>query len=346
MHGPTQRSALPSGLAACLAGGLLLAAGHAAAAEPSVPPQDNVPLEDRPIESPTVLDAQHGRVSGMIEELLTRTDALFSGDRLYDAPTGSYVQLGARGTLWPERYASSDIAAITRVKVNLPRMQERLKLVFDRDLEDVTKPPVQRDAEVAAGVTAAENNPYVGLRALAVDRMKLRLTTDGGLKLRGSELDPFARGRLTRVFEWNGWTIPLSETVLWRRIDGLSATTDVAFLYPLNKRTALAFQGNATWQETQPGFIIGHNATLVWRVDERSLMGIEAVVIGQTKPQREVVAYSAALRYRRLIYGDWLVMEIRPQVVFPSNQDYKTTAGVTLVLEAFFGSNYLGAALR
>jgi hypothetical protein len=81
-------------------------------------------------------------------------------------------------------------------------------------------------------------------------------------------------------------------------------------------------------------------------VDERSLFGVEALVIGQTRPQREVLAYSTALRYRRLIYSTWLVMEVRPQVVFPSNQDYKTTAGVTLQLEAFFGSNYFEAAMR
>ena len=345
VHGFTHRSALHCAVAACLAGTLLFGAGKAAATEPSAPPQDKVSLEDQPIESPSALDAPHSKVSGLIEELMHRTDALFSGDRLYDAPTGSYVQLGARGTLWPKRYASSDITAITRAKISLPRTQERLKLLLDRDLEDITKPPVQRDAEIAAGVATADNNPYIGLRALAVDRLKLRLTADGGLRLRSGELDPYARGRVTRVFVWNGWTIPLSETVLWRRIDGTSATTDLAFLYPLSKRTALAFQGNATWQETQPGFILGHNASLVWRPDDRSLMGVEAVVIGQTKPERQVLAYSAALRYRRLVYRDWLVLEVRPQVVFPRDQDYKTTAGVTLQLEAFFGNNYLGAAL-
>jgi hypothetical protein len=340
------KRAVRIGLTICLAGAWLLASRAVPAAETPEPPQQTVPLEDQPVQEPPMLETPHRKVSGLIEDLLRRTDALFGGDRLYDAPTGSYIQVGARGTVWPERYSDSGVTAITRAKINLPRTQERLKLMLDRDVEDIDKPPAQRDAEVAAGVSQPDNNPYVGLRALAVERLKLRFTTDGGLKLRDGELDPFARGRVTRVFQWGDWTIPVSETVLWRRVEGLSATTDWAFLYPLSKRSALAFQGNATWTENQDGLVIGHNATVAWRVDERSLFGVEALVIGQTRPQREVLAYSTALRYRRLIHSTWLVMEVRPQVVFPSNQDYKTTAGVTLQLEAFFGSNYFEAAMR
>jgi len=347
VHGSKHRSALTFARAAWLASVLLLGTGSAAATEPSVPPQDKVSLEDQPIESPSpILDAPHGKVSGLIEQLLTRTDALFGGDRLYDAPTGSYVQLGARYTVWPQRYSDTDVAAITRAKINLPRTRERIKLVLDRDIEDATIPPAQRDAEIAAGISTPNNDSYLGLRALVTERLKLRFTADGGVRLNGGDFDPYGRGRVTRIFEWNGWTIPLSETLLYRRIDGASATTDWAFLYPLTRHTALAFQGNATWQESQDGFILGHNATLVWRPDERSVMGVEAVVIGQTQPERQVVAYSAALRYRRLIFRDWLVMELRPQVVFPRDQDFKLTAGLTLQLEAFFGSNYLGEALR
>jgi len=103
VHGFTHRSALLSAVAACLAGALLFGADKAAATAPSTPPQDKVSLEDQPIESPSALDAPHSTVSGLIEELMHRTDALFSGDRLYDAPTGSYVQQGVRGTLWPKR---------------------------------------------------------------------------------------------------------------------------------------------------------------------------------------------------------------------------------------------------
>src|SRR5512134_2131932 len=154
------KHAVRIGLTAWLASAWLLVVGAAHGAEPSLPAQATVSLEDQPIQEPPALDGQHRRVSGMIEDLLRRTDALFGGDRLYDAPTGSYLQLGARGTLWPERYADTDVTAITRAKINLPRTQERLKLLFDRDLEDVTKPPTQRDAEVAAGVTQPDNNPY------------------------------------------------------------------------------------------------------------------------------------------------------------------------------------------
>ena len=341
------RSRIALRLALCLAWSIGLAADRARAQEPSVPPQRTIPLEDQPVVAPSpFLDQPHGKMTKLIEDAISRTDALFAGDRGYDAPTGSYVALGARTILRREQDDGNDLQAITRVRLNLPRTQERLKLLIERDVENLTKPAGQRETEVAAGVAERDDNPYVALRGVAAERLNIGLTADVGVRLRSAEPDPFVRLRAQRVFTSHGWTIPLSETLLWRRSEELSAATELGFLYPLSQRVALSLISNATWRRPLQGFELGQTATVFWRASERSVAGTELVVIGQTEPRSEVTAYSAALRYRRLIYRDWLVLELRPQLTYPRDKDFRAVPSFTLQVEAWFGSNYVDKVLH
>jgi hypothetical protein len=184
------------------------------------------------------------------------------------------------------------------------------------------------------------------LRAVAAERFGIGLTADAGVRIRAAELDPFVRLHAERIFAWRGWSIPLSETLLWRESDHGSAATELAFLYPLSQRHALALISNATWRHSLGGFDLGQTASLFWRTSERSVAGAELVVIGHTGPQTEVTAYSAALRYRRILHSDWLVLELRPQLTYPRDKDFRAVPSFTLQLEAWFGSNYVDKVLR
>ena len=346
-HRTARRLRIAPHLALCLVAALCCAVDRARGIEPSVPPQETFPLEDQPVVEPSpILDRPHGGMTSLIEALLSRTDALFAGDRGYDAPTGSYVVLGGRAILRRQRDDGSELEPVTRVRLNLPRTEERLKLLVDRDIENLAKPTAQRETEIEAGVAEPDDNPYLALRAVAAKRLGIGLTADAGVRLRRAEPDPFVRMRAERVFTWSEWTIPLSETLLWRESDQLSAATELAFLYPLTQRHALALISNATYRRPLEGFDLGQTASLVWRKSERSLLATELVVIGHTVPETEVTAFSAALRYRRLLHRDWLVLELRPQLTYPRDKDFRAVPSFTLQLEAWFGSNYVDHVLR
>jgi hypothetical protein len=334
-------------LVLCFAVAMPCAIERSLAMEPSVPPQQTIPLEDQPVVSPSpILDQPQRSMTGLIEAIISRADALFAGERGYDAPTGSYVVLGGRAILHRERDDGSELEPVTRARLNLPRTQERLKLLVDRDVENLSKSTAQRETEIEAGVTERDDNPYLALRAVAAERLGIGLTADAGVRMRGAEPDPFVRLHAERVFAWREWSIPLSETLLWRESDQLSAATELAFLYPLSQRHALSLISNATWRRPLRGFDLGQTASLVWRASERSLAAAELVVIGHTEPQTEVTAFSAALRYRRLLHSDWLVLELRPQITYPREKDFRSVPSFTLQLEAWFGSNYVDKVLR
>lgn len=328
------RPLLPS-LRLCASLPLLMLVTQAPGAEPETAPQNSGTDQRLP-----VLERQHEAVGDIVESLLRRADALFSGSRSYDAPTGSYVMLGGKFTFQHNQQGENEQAPITRAKINLPRTEQRLQLLIERDIEGTTTSESQRDATVATGQATADNNPYLALRALSAQRLKLKLSADAGVRMH-SPPDPFARLRATRTFTAGEWQIPLAETLLWRVSEPFSAVTELGFLRAITPEVAFGLVSNATWRESLRGFDLSQSASLAWLVNDRSLLGLELAAYGTTQPELQDTAYSIALRYRRKIYRDWLLLELRPEVVYPRNVEFRPQRSVVLQLEIYFGANYL-----
>jgi len=305
-------------------------------ADEDADPSDTPPAQRQ---IPT-LERSRESVSSLVEMLLRRADALFSGSRSYDAPTGSYVMLGGKFTFRRSEDGDNEQTPITRAKIHLPKTEERLQLLIERDIEGTTTSDSQREAQVESGQATADNNPYLALRALTAKTLKLQLSADAGVRMR-SPPDPFARLRATRTFTAGAWQIPIAETLLARQSEPFSATSEIAFLRGLTQDTALGFTTNATWRESLRGFDLSQTANLAWLISDRHLAALELAAYGTTQPTLQDTAYSVALRYRRKVLTDWLLLEVRPEIVYPRNQDFRALPSVVLQLEVYFGANYL-----
>jgi hypothetical protein len=293
--------------------------------------------ESEGIES--TLDTSQERMSSFLEEILTRADSLLSGNRCYDAPTGSYLGLGSILTLRKAQDGGVELGALTRAKIDLPYTRERFKLLIDRDLENVTKSESQRDAQVAAGQIPVDDNPYMALRGIARETLKVTYAADAGARLRPVP-DPFVRLRLSRLFSLGAWKIPLAETLLYRFDEKFSAASELAFLRSARENIAIGIVFNATYRDLTGGFDLGATVGVGWRINERSLLATEIGAYGQTEPDLRDTAYTVSLRYRRRIYKDWLLLELRPQVIFLPEQDFHAAPAFTVQFEMYFGSNY------
>src|SRR5437588_5926150 len=85
------------------------------------------------------------------------------------------------------------------------------------------------------------------------------LTADGGVRMRVMP-DPFARARALRVFTVGPWSIPLSETILYRHSDQASATSELGFLRPLTSHTAMTLLSDAVWRQATHRFDLSQYA--------------------------------------------------------------------------------------
>ena len=137
------------------------------------------------------------------------------------------------------------------------------------------------------------------------------------------------------------WVPAVSETLLWRRTEKFSAATEFALLRSYGSRSALALVSNATWRQTKDAFDLSQIVNFTHRINARSLAAAEAGVIGDTIENSWVNAYYVSMRYRRKIYNDWLLFEVRPQLTYPRDRDFQPVPSLTLQLEAYFGKNLL-----
>ena len=317
----------------------LLVPHYAGAEEASAGAEEASVVNSNADPEESTVDTSHKQMSNFLESILTRADSLFSGNRSYDAPTGSYVALGGAYTLRKNVDGGNELDPLTRAKINLPKTKNRFQLLLDREIENLTKSESQRDAQVAAGQIAADDNPYLALRGVARETLNVALTADVGARLR-LDPDPFVRVRARRVFSLGAWELPLSETLLYRYDEKFSAVTELACLRSVGDNIAIGIILNATYRDFTGGFDLGTSAAVGWRINDRSLIATEIGAYGQTEPEVQDTAYSFSLRYRRKIYKEWLVLELRPQLILLPQEDFREVPYFTVQLEMYFGSNY------
>lgn len=283
------------------------------------------------------LEGSRDAASRFLESLIQRTDSLFGGDQLYDAPTGSYLQLGGGSTLRRDEDGGTSSFPVTRAKINLPHTSQRVQLLVDRNIENVARSFTDRSAAAAAGHGGADEGSFVGLRGVGVEDPWFRLAADAGVRPRGLTPDPYARLRAEKVFRVGAWTVPLSETLLWRRSDDASASTQLGFYRALRDDLALALFSTATWRSRTQAFDLSEVLTLTRRMGEQALLVAEIGAYGGTEVSTRVNAWSAALRYRRKLGRDWLLGEVRPQLIYPRSSGFQPVPSLTLSVEVLLG---------
>ena len=70
-------------------------------------------------------------------------------------------------------------------------------------------------------------------------------------------------------------------------------------------------------------------------------MAYETGVGFEREPRWRDTADFTTIRYRTNIHRGWIFFEVKPQVLFERETDFKAIPSVALTLELFFGSAYL-----
>jgi hypothetical protein len=82
-------------------------------------------------------------------------------------------------------------------------------------------------------------------------------------------------------------------------------------------------------------------ATFTRRIHDRALLSAEFGVYGSSAPELQVNAWSMALRYRRKLGRDWLLGELRPQLIYPRSNGFQPVPSLTVSVEVLLGQGRL-----
>ena len=287
------------------------------------------------------VNVTHSYLSSTVERLSQRIDGFFGEDRIYEEATGSYIQ--ASGSLIYGRGGEFDFDGKFRVKVDLPQLKEKVNLVIESDDESDTAEDFNR---ITTGGTIADeiddSDVTAALQFMLQEKRRWSLAIRPGLKF-SDPIQTFIKLRFRR-------SEPLSEKWLSRGTVELAYFSDRGLEneWRLDLEREIGdkdfFRSSSTvlWREDIPGNQLLTQAFLLTHlIDQRQSLAFEIGSNAETRPNLRDLTYFSSLRYRRDIHRGWLFFEVKPQVIYTRENDFRADPALVLTLEALLGAKYL-----
>ncbi len=279
---------------------------------------------------------RHSQVSHIIENYSQRIDYFFGKETIYEESTESFVSLKAF-TLY-DRDDALSLDGRFRVKLNLPRTEDRFQLQFaspDNQQSEETE-GYQGTQTTASGVKASLH--YVLQRT-----RRWNVSISPGIKLR-TPPDSYLKLRIRRSFGLVAWDARIIQSFEWHDATGYGSRStfilDRTFLDDFLFR--LKSEGYRNEEEfAHRDFQISQKAVLYYQWSSRSVISAAAGLYGKTEPSWQDERYFCSVSWRKNIHKGFLFLELRPQVDFARENDFRGDLSTTLSLEVLYGAQYL-----
>lgn len=253
------------------------------------------------------LDKSHRYVSNSTGAFANWVDHFFGTPR--DDIESAWSQLRITTEWDREEHESMDSDTRVRAKVRLPRVNNRLSLLFtDEDDEEIDEDGlpeiIDEDEEDASGE----------LQYRAREKKRYRLDIKVGVR---------SSGRFKSSVRYR-YELPygdkvvnrFTETVYFVDGDGFSSRLELDHDRSLSDRTLVRWSNRVEVAEEFDGLKWSSRLSYVDRLGLSSALTQFAWASGETRPKRLTTSYGIGSRYRRSVYRPWLLMELGPTYIW------------------------------
>lgn len=224
-----------------------------------------------------------------------------------------------------------------RGRVDLPRIKDKLQLVFSSDADSAITGEDQVDGgEYRAREDQRDSNGGLGLAYLFRDTDRRKFAVSAGLT-GGITPDVYINARYRFIQPLTSKTSArLSPTLYWKSDDGfgISALIDYEYYQDLDTLWRLSLFGD--YGEETDGVDWRAQGSWSHRLDSRSAVSVRTGVRGETEPRELLEEGWLSFRYRRNFFRSWLYYEIEPGLSWHEKEDYDTEPTLGLRLEVQF----------
>ncbi len=290
------------------------------------------------------LTATHAYLSRNIEALSDRIDAFFGTDRAFDESSGTYVQV--RGSVIYRKNGDLDFDGNVRAKLDLPNLKEKLSLVIESEDEDLNA--IARREGITTGAPSVteqfENkNVSASLQYILREAADWDVRLQPGIKLHWPP-ETFLRLRMRRTQELSEkWLSRVTLTPGWYDPRGWEVRLRHDFDRNTGQGSLLRIGSEAIWlMKNDRNLGLVQNLAFSHPLGKRTQMGYEAGVTFETHPTFWDTAYFASIRCRRNLHRGWIFLELKPQLLFQREDDFKPEPSFALTLEMIFGARTMG----
>ncbi|MDZ7661299.1 hypothetical protein [Thiohalophilus sp.] len=296
--------------------------------------RQNSSIDDSSASKPffSFLDRPQGSLSYGLNEMATAMDEFFAEERVFYDKTGSYVRLTADMVF--DEVGDTRYIGDVKVKMRLPRTEEKLKLTFESDPEE-QRDDLDRTLEDSPSEAARERAYYGGIQATLGDEKEWRFKPSIGVKF-DKPIDIYLRLRMDRNYKTGNWLFRPSQTFYTFKEKGFGSDTKFVLDYGITDDILFRSSSFVRYTDENDYYEPSQVFSLLHSLSPRRGMAYQIGVYGITEPGWHATDYLAQIRYRQNIHSDYLFMELLPRVLYQRENDFDAEQSVTLRLEMIF----------
>ena len=259
-------------------------------------------------------------------------DGLFESDSL--PITSGRKEARAEGRVqlsWEPRSSMlSDTDLRFRIRVRLPALKERVDLLLS-DNEDETQ-----NNTIRAARDTGNNN-----RDRTTIALRFRPEQDSHFSYRvgaGRRDQLYAMTRYKDAFAFSKqWAMLYDAELYYYTRDRLGAELGWAVQYEMSKKHLIRQNNRFYFRDDTNDWLWRHEVHHLFSVDQHNAVIPHLMVEGLSQPNYRVEEIYGGFRWRNNMLRDWLFFEVEPFVLWLRNEDFKTSYGMALRIEAYYG---------
>lgn len=232
-----------------------------------------------------------------------------------------------------EHYLQNDL----KLKLDLPKTEGRLKLVFDSDPDEFESLEEQNQEKESDEQTLSDTDGTTGALRIVLDEWyRWRPDLDIGLRA-PLPLDSFIRFTLRRRFQLTDtWRMGIRHSVYHFHSNGFGARSRFRVGRPLTDNLFFTNTTEMQWQNQGALLELDNIVALRQRLNEKATATYRTGIFVEEHPDPHTQSYFVDLTYRQLLYKDWVYGVVRPAITWEEETDFEAVTSLTLRLELFF----------
>ncbi len=279
------------------------------------------------------LDVTHHSISNQLEKTATSIDSFFANDSVFEQSNRSYMRVAL--DMVSKKHGGLGFAGDLKLKVDLPHIKKRLKLMIETDSQRDSKESLE---QLPADVIQ-ERDFFISLERRLGGKKRWDIRPALGLKI-NAPIDLFSRLRTFRYFALGHWLLRASSSLAWYDSRGYGANGVLEFDREINQRLTFRVTSKLEWQEEEMFRRFDQTLTLYQHINERQNIAYQIAAFADDENDWQSNRYYMRVRYRQGLYKKWMFGEIIPQLSFLKESGFHNESSITFRLEMVFGENY------
>ena len=276
------------------------------------------------------LDKTHTSISSGLEETVVSIDTFFADDKVFEQANKSYLRIAL--DMVSREYEGTGFKGDLKLKVDLPRLKKRLKLLIETDSQRES----QENLSPQATDVVQERDFFISLERQISQSKKWDVRPGLGVKAR-RRLDFFGRIRSYRYIPLDGWLLRASNNLNWFDSRGFGANGALEFDRPVTKNVLFQATSSLNWQEEEMFRRFSQGFSFFQNIDSRRSLAYQIAGFADDETDWLAKDYFMRVRYRQDLHKNWMFGEIIPQISFEKESNFHPKSSITFRLEMVFG---------